>query len=323
MDLRNHPFFRMIDLASEVQKKAKEHYGPNSQAAMYWGVGRNGGKSELLLALRAAHPFVFDKGVTTEKILSGRGMIDFSNFVEDFSLPFKTTLYLMTGSPSLHAPLEGSDEQAMFTLCGYLIQERDPEHFMVWQVSEMECEGKILPYINQFTIDLKAFQLGIKMAEAMDFEIFNKTTEAHVFKETCSIFHFTNSISVKRIGIEHGCSMSIKNKSASTGFTVVKYDNIYHVADKVEYHYKKPSEGNKEINWEYSGWRRGHWRAFYVHDGEEKRKDSRGWNVVDYGRIGKNRQGEYNVSGYTWVIETCLGDKSIAEIKTRVVKHKR
>lgn len=323
MKLKEHQFFKAIELASEIQKRAITLHGANSDLAAKWGVGRNNGKSRFLLALKAAHPFSLDQKTTNEKVMAGRTMMKFKDLVKEFSLPFKTTLYLLKNSTSIAGPLEGYDQQISSTPCGYLIQEQDPEHFTAWQVSMMEIEGKTVPYFYEFQIDLKTIGLAIAHSESLEFDIFNKTTEAHIFKEICTIFHITNCISVKRIGIERKPSLiSIKNKSATTGFTVLKFDNIIHIADKVDYEYTAPNPDD-EINWEYAGFRRGHWRAFYLKDSNGKTaQDFKGWNKVDYGRNGKNRQGEYNVPGYTWVIDTVLGDPEIAEVKLRTVKHK-
>lgn len=104
-----------------------------------------------------------------------------------------------------------------------------------------------------------------------------------------------------------------------------KKDNGDEVKFKVrvwKYEFSKPNE-NSDIDYDYVGFWRGHWRAFYSKDSRgENRKDHRGWNVVDYGRLGKDRDGNYDVSGYTWVSEHIKGDPALAQIKTRLVKHK-
>ena len=143
-----------------------------------------------------------------------------------------------------------------------------------------------------------------------------------VFEEVIIINILTNMISVKRVGIEHKGKMNIKTKGVGTGFTTVRYDNIYHIANKVEYQYTTPT-GNKQINWDFKGWWRGHWRAFYQKDANgNTRVDERGRNMVDYSRKGKNRKGDKeSVAGYMWVKEHIKGDKAFAQIRERYVKH--
>lgn len=327
MGIKEHGFFRTVELCNKVFK----HAGVFAAGK----VNRN----RFLQALKRAHPFVFDRTTTHEKRFLGRSstyiskstdpdivnemqMLDVQQLAEDFSLPFSTSLYLMTDPPGLIAPqFQGSKETAQFTLYGYLIEELTPETFLCWEVCECELEGQILPYIHEFTIDVRLIENTIRQAKALGFEVFNAHTDAHVLKETASILNFTDCISVKRIGIEHPRPFNIKTKGVGVGITTLKYDNIIHIADKVEYDYVKPLD-EAAINWEHVGFWRGHWRAFYVKDSiGDTRKDERGWNMVDYGRLGKDRKGDYNTPGYTWVVDHVRGNKEIAEIKTRTVKH--
>lgn len=159
------------------------------------------------------------------------------------------------------------------------------------------------------------------MKPALDFELFNAKTEAHVLKETSAIFQFTDCISVKRIGIEKLRGYTLRSYNIGSGHTKIKMDNLIHIADKVEYEFVKPLD-DSEINWEHIGFWRGHWRAFYVKNSTgDSRKDEHGWNTVDYSRLGKDRTGKYCVPGYTWVNEHVKGDPRLAEIKMRAVKH--
>jgi len=313
--LKDHPFFKAIDWAGKIEKKIGQ-----------WGAG-NANRLQFFRALKVAHPFVFDRNVTMEKRMEGRAFENFDTLVEDFSLPFRTSLYLMTDGPSIQCPThEGSKEFHSVTLLGYLIQElekdgvADPENFMAYEVCNIEKEGMQVPCINQFRIDLKTMAFALRAAEALDFEIFNAKTEAHVLKETSSVFSFTDCISVKRIGVEVVRKFSMKSKGIDAGVTTLKYDNIIHIADKVEYEYTMPLDDSK-VNWDYVGFWRGHWRAFYVKTGDKTRKDENGWNMVDYGRIGKDRTGKYCVPGYTWVVEHPRGNPKLREIKARLVKH--
>lgn len=188
----------------------------------------------------------------------------------------------------------------------------------MFEVASVEMKGYEfpVPYINQFNISLPAIQLGMDMAKALGTEIFDSKTEAHVLKETACVLAFTKCISVKRIGIEVNRKFSLKSKGIGVGFTVVKEDNIIHIADKEEYEYTTPLE-DSNINWDYIGHWRGHWRALYH---PPSITDQFGRRVVDYTRIGKNRAGDYIVPGYTWVNEHIRGDEALAEIKTRTVK---
>lgn len=308
--LREHPFFQVIDEASKIEKLTGR-----------WGAG-TASKNSFFRCVHQAHPFIFDRRTTIEKRLAGRAMDGFKDLIEDFSMPFGTSLYLMTDAPHIQAPMnEGSKETCQYELCGYLINETKPaEYFMAYEVSWVKYNGleQRVPSINQYNIDLVTIEKVLRMAEAVDARIFDKKTEAHVLKETAVIFNLTNCISVKRIGVEVSPQFNIKSRGIDAGFKSIKYDNIIHIADKVEYEYTKPLE-NQNIDWEYRGFWRGHWRALYYPD---TLTDSFGRRIVDYTRIGKNRAEVYEVPGYTWVVEHFRGeDERLAEMKTRTVKH--
>jgi hypothetical protein len=318
MSLKNHPFFQALDRAEYILKKTKQWAASS---------GLNPGARNIFYkALKEAKPFIFDKRVTMEKRHLGRACVDVGELVQDFSLPFATSLYLMMDSPQILAPPEeGSKDMWLTQVLGYLIKEESPEEFVVWCVSNVTHPSDFandaaipIPAVNRFNISLKTVSMAMRMAESMGEEIFNEKTEAHILKETSVILQFTNSVSVKRVGVEVARNFSVKSKGIGAGFTAIKYDNIVHIADKEEYEYTKPVDDSK-IDWEFRGLWRGHWRAFYVKD----LKDQYGRNVVDYGRIGKNRNGDYVIPGYTWVVEHTKGDARLAEIKTRTVKHER
>lgn len=316
MALKDHLFFKIIEDASRVEKLTKA-----------FGAGYVN-KNHFFTALKKAHPFIFDKKVTHEKRMAGKDAVWFEELVTEFSLPFRTSLYLMTGGPTFKAPLhEGTTDTGLATLAGYLINEITPEKFQVFEVTLLEVGNQQIPAIYQYDLDLKTIETIVHQMKALnemtgEGQQLDRQTRAHVLKEFNSVFHFTKCISVKRIGIEKVKNFNVKSRGIGTGFTAIKMDNLIHIADKVEYHYTTPAE-NAEIDWNYVGFWRGHWRAFYVKDSHgDNRKDDRGWNVVDYGKTGKDRQGDYCVSGYTWVVEHTKGHPALAAIKTRVVVNK-
>lgn len=317
--LREHPFFKAVQAAEDLHKKA--------------GAFGCGNANRLLFhkALRKAHPFIFSRSVTNEKRMMGRGYMEFDDLVEDFSIPFSTSLYLMTDCPWLkhpnpHPDLELKDGIYFDTteLLGYLVDEITTENFRVFEVHLINFDPKaktgakpVMPCINQFEINLKTLSFAFNSAKAIGIELFESKPEAHTMKETCAVMQFTSSISVKRIGIEVSPQFNIKTRGLGAGYTSIKRDNLIHIADKVEYEYIKPME-ESNIDWEFTGWWRGHWRALYFPD---SMKDQFSRRIVDYARTGKNRAGEYNVPGYTWVTEHTRGDPRLAEIIARMVKH--
>lgn len=322
-----HPFFDAIEYATKVEKRAGA-----------WGVG-TGRKIDFYRALTKAHPFVFDRKTTFLKRQSGRTLVNFEDIVGEFSLPFKTSLYLLTDAPLYQGPMDVGEfynvEDSASTVIGYserlgyLIDEITPERFMVFEVSwlQQEFNGKKVPAINQYELNLTDIQKMLRDLEALRSvdenirQAQDRRPETHVFKETGVILELSKAISVKRIGIERMKSFSIKT-NIGTGYTSVKTPNLYHIADKEEYEYTKALCGG-DIRWEWSGFWRGHWRAFYCKDSNGKHvRDSFGRNVVDYNRVGKDRAGEYNTPGYTWIKEHIKGDPKIAEIKTHYVVNK-
>ena len=336
--LKSHPFFRSLELAEQLQKKfgiwSFSQIAPKSKGVFY-------------KALKEAHPFVFDDKVTREKRVEGRAHLDLETFVEEFSLPFKTSLYLLSDAPAIVAPTFGKPgHRTINYVYGYLIVEKTPEKFDCYKVgsysisaaaSQMK-EPSVVRRDDKNYVDIHWEEVGhnldtkepypviehwvisLEELKQMNFgDIPNDSLEMHQLKETSTAMVFTQSISVKRIGIENVKGFNVKSRGAGLGVTSIKYDNLYHVADKVEYEYTTGFDA--AVNFEHSGFWRGHWRAFYCHDSTgSKITDSFGRNVVDYNRTGKSRTGEYVVPGYTWVSEHTKGDPKVAEVKTHFVK---
>jgi hypothetical protein len=270
-------------------------------------------KAEFYRALKVAHPFVFDAKCTEEAMMSaGKEMFSGVKFdlekiqskiekkaskVEEFSLQFKTVLYLLTKCPTILRST-ASGEVFKYKRIGYLIKELEgPEKIRVFDVM-LAAVGADWHCITDF----------------YDVDLTN--LEPNFASDVVAISRLSDMISVKRVGIEvEGGFRNLKTKGIGTGFTSVRYDNIFHIADKEEYNYTLSEEGS--LYWtEYLGWWRAHWRAFY----HENLTDAFGRRVVDYTRTGKNRRDEYVVPGYTWVMEHIKGDPKLAEIRTRIVK---
>lgn len=91
--LKDHPFFKAIEEASRIEKKIG-----------VWGSGR-ANRRQFYRHIKDAHPFVFDKKTTIEKRWEGRTFEKFDNLVEEFSMPFATSLYLMTDPMSIQCPV--------------------------------------------------------------------------------------------------------------------------------------------------------------------------------------------------------------------------
>lgn len=302
-----HPFFKAIELAESHLK-----------LGVAWGMPgvSSSNRAMFYQALKRAHPWVFDRRCTHDRlpILQAKSgqELNIDTLVEDFSMPHSVSLYLLTDPFTLMQPMMDLVTKMASTTYGYLIQEKTPEKFTVFEVSVAELEkrpGVEMPLIHQFEIDLQQLR-----SYNWD-ELKEVRSEMFYMKHIASIMSLTSSISVKRIGIEKRAQVKLKTRGLGIGFTNIKYDNLIHVADKEEYEYTQPlAEG---INWEFRGFWRGHWRAFYYPD---TITDSFGRRVVDYTRSGKNREGQYTVPGYTWVTEHTKGDPALAEIKTHLVK---
>lgn len=262
-------------------------------------------KAVFFKTLKQAHPFVFDQKTTNQKLemSSGAEFHDLAERVADFSLPYKTSLYLLTKPHKIYVQTQDLN---MYPT-GYLIQEDTPETFTVYSLMIFQSPEEVrrqgghewIPIVDVWNLDLKDLR--------------------HDKNDVSLLFHLTKSISVQRIGVEKGFKTTVKNRADIGGRTQLKYPNLVHVADKVEYEYVTPI-GDGDIKWEFGGWWRGHWRAFYAYRGDEKIKDSYGRNVVDYGRLGKDRAGNKEcVPGYTWVTEHTKGNPLLAEVKTHMV----
>lgn len=256
--------------------------------------------------LKVAHPFVFDGAVARDKMEEVDKDVDIGKLAEDFSLPFTKTLYLINNPPSTRSSTGGVQDGRM-VIHGLLIDEITPEKFELTLIADRIYDADptrtVIPCVVSETLDLNEVDPNDGIARYL--------------------FLLTNAISVKRIGIETGGIHTFKNKSTTSGFTVVKHDNIIHIADKVEYHYSVGLTGER-VEYIYAGWWRAHWRAFYLKDAAGNNlKDARGRNRVDYLRLGKNRMGNRVIMGYTWVKEHCRGDPRLAEIVARMVVKQR
>jgi len=297
-----HPFFDALDtIIKKDAFKALSHDGPFP-------------KAQLFKALKEAHPVVYDQKCTEGAMeIAGLDGGDYvkkmqmdSTFldefesdiykrasrVEEFSLPHATSLYLLTNSPTIIR--KGKDGVFTYKRLAYLLKEITPERIMIYDFMLAKIpEIGYFPIPDFYEIDLTKFDRNFS-------------------SDVVAIERLSNMLSVKRIGIEAGGIRTIKTKGFGVGYVTIKCDNIMHIADKREYKYIKPLTGEVDVRW--VGWRRAHWRAFYVEAGVAL--DSLGRNLVDYTRTGKNRKGEYCVKGYTWVSEH---DGLLEEIKPRYV----
>lgn len=305
----NHPFFDGIAFA-------EKHDAWNA----YTWDKKTFPRRRFLNLLKKAHPFVFDSRCTTESFdtsgIRGEDWIEAmkkledkkleekvyekAGMVEEFSLPYSTSLYLLSVSGGPTVLQKGRDHVYKFKHAGYLVNELSPEKFEIFSVNYFENEkGEDgYPAFDFFTIDLT-----------------NPDVSAFA-NDIIALNSLSNMISVKRLGIEVRLNRTLKTRGLGSGYTTYKYENVIHIAHKEEYEYTKSL--SKEINWEYVGFWRGHWRALYFSDDVI---DQFGRRVVDYNRIGKNRKGEYVTPGYTWIVEHTRGNKELAKIRTHAVKH--
>jgi hypothetical protein len=309
-----HKFFEILrdNMKKEVWKVHKDYSFP---------------KKKLVDALKISHPIIYDARCTREAIeLSASESFEKDNdevvhskvdikakalAIDEFSLPFLTCMYILTNPQDIlikesvgWGGISASVEKALkLRIHGYLINEISPEIFSVFSIGEYQVGEKVIGHMDYWKLDLNNLERG--------------------YEESVLINELTDMISVKRIGIEHRGKVSVRTKGIGVGFTSVRFDNIYHIANKREYEYTTPTTGSS-INWDFTGWWKGHWRAFYQKcaiTGKTLR-DHKGRNAVDYSRKGKNRKGDKEaVNGYMWVREHFRGDKSGEEIKTRHVKH--
>lgn len=299
-----HPFFDVLD---KVIK---------NESWKVWTDNNDVNLRELVGLLKEAHPFVFDEKCTDRGINEGGLEIDNASaipgtleinermsekalLVKEFSLPYKTSLYLLKNCKTiLRSSAGGEGETLVYKRAGYLLQEITPEHIRVYDFMIV----KHPEYGEQPALDC--------------FDIHLNKPEENLASDTLCINRFTNMISVKRIGIEKTKAFrNIKTKGVGVGYTAIKYENVIHIADKEEYEYTIGLAEN--VDWDWRGFWRGHWRALYF---SEDVKDSFGRRVVDYDRTGKNRAEVYDVPGYTWVTEHTRGDPKIAEVKVHTVK---
>lgn len=319
----DHPFFDLLEKAIKEKAWDKLRHDEPFQ------------KGRFISALKQAHPFIYDAKCSDQAITESSQFAPFEEntrmervrdigeeleFIEEFSLPFKTSLYILTNAPDIIVTAD--DKAYRITQYGYLIEEETPERIMVYSISRRFASRSEMDKWNldkdMSTLVIDYFRLDLRNPAFKENSLGESLPENA--EETLLIHRLSNMVSVKRIGIEHNAGRSMIDKGSASGFTVIKYDNIYHISDKVPYDYRGASE-NGEINWEYRGFWRGHWRAFYVKDSADRTvKDAKGWNTVDYGKVGKNREGKYVVPGYTWVKEHMKGDPALAEIKTHMVK---
>lgn len=103
--------------------------------------------------------------------------------------------------------------------------------------------------------------------------------------------------------------VKIRNKDGTKD--ILKIKRMIHIAPKkVRKNYS--SENKIEVTWSHRFWRRGHWAHFWI----DKEK-----GLIDYSKLGKNRDGVYCVKGKTWRVETVVGDEHLPLVsKVRVIE---
>jgi hypothetical protein len=312
----DHPFFDALDWISK------------NDSWMAWGNVKH--RTKFYQALKIATPIIYDKKCTDIAISEAGGEIhdkvklhydiegiesktrEKASKIEEFSLPHATSLYLLTDCPTI-IRMDKAGTPFVYKRLGYLLCEigEGGERVLVFDImavrSKEAGDDRTFFVPDVYEIDLNKFETD--------------PSQQNFASDIVAINRLTNMISVKRVGVEIAdYGRAVKAKGIGSGFVTYKTERLFYVADKVEYEYIQREPG---ITWyDYNGHWRGHWRAFYKYHGKERMVDSRGRDMVDYGRVGKNRGGEYKVPGYTWVVEHTKGNPLYASIKIKHVVSK-
>jgi hypothetical protein len=127
-----------------------------------------------------------------------------------------------------------------------------------------------------------------------------ETMDTLISKTAMTIYFFVTLINNKEV-IYGESSYSMKGKlKLGKKKNNFKIKNFTHVSTK-RYEKEHTSFLGRSINWSHGFWVSGHWR---------KLKES---------KLGKDRNGEYKVNGYTWVVPHTRKDELGVVEKTRVI----
>ena len=206
---------------------------------------------------------------------------------EDANLILKQPLPFKSQWIELVYPLMVAHENHAFICRAVLITERSPEAYKVFSVGEI-----VNPYGEP---KFKRFVIGSTVP------ILNKEkTQLENFLVTESL----NAANVVLTAINHQPEYGVSKADFVLKKGVGKFAYRNHINKIIHIRAKTTSEkisyGGQEIDWS-DRWRvRGHWRKISA--------------------VGKDRNGDYGVQGFTWVVEHVKGPEELPIVeKTRIV----
>lgn len=233
-------------------------------------------------------------------------------FIREFSPDTITGTIYLTGYDTVFAPyIDEETGEPLEPLADELKEELAAKGYQ-----EVTC-GLITPLNCPFTISLNADTFTIKsnlflkdeygteipINESSKDDVTNLARE--IFKIAFRTYAVINSLNKKSVVVDTPSTPQTEYYRRKHAETIKRYNRpIYYVLDKKEEtkkvnYYKIQSRGHLEFTHSFKV--RGHWRRI-----SEK-------------SYGKDRNGNYNILGYTWVTDYVKGNGELAQ-KLRVIK---
>lgn len=224
----------------------------------------------------------------------------FDSIFESFrSLPFKKTFFELAIPHQFHFEME--QIKLSTVLMAFSIEEVSPDDYYLTAIGAVEVDadnGFNYPILRVYRDESNVVRVqsiknnGEKMSlgKAMHF----KNCLVAIFSSVSKIIEFLNK------NPEYGVTKEnfILKKGVGKAAYRVCVNKIIHIRPKK---FKEKTEYmGQEIDWSHR-WRvRGHWRKVST--------------------VGKNREGEYGIQGFTWVVEHIKGPEELPIIeKTRIL----
>jgi len=211
----------------------------------------------------------------------------------DVAIPLKTCWFQFPEDPSRNRGIY--DKTSKDTIYALFLHEISPHNYLHAFVVQDQTEGFL------------RFKFGKANFSG---------NRNHDIWHTISVF--LQPFSKDYTGASVKTSARVKYKDPATGEkTQHKLRRVIMIYPKKLTKEDKESSTRENVDFSHRFNVRAHWRRLYFKDG---RTDSDGNRLIDFSRIGKNRENEYVVTGHTYVEEGEKGEEHLPFVrKTRVI----
>ena len=200
-------------------------------------------------------------------------------------LPFKSCMFELAGT-NFDAREDADGHHTIMMSKGLVVREIAPKKYEMFQL-----------YVHVSQDGGMAVDIG--SWENNSLRVLNKGDKFSI--EELIFMEILRKINSMEVGYE-----KINERFKDRTGELHKIKRMIHIAPKRIVNNMSETLTGKHVIWDKQWEVRGHWRTFWM-DKESK--------VVDMGKVGKNRDDEYTVNGYTWVREHTAGNAAAPLVK--------